>query len=65
MIKIKYNDIEGILNINTGEVMFYQFKYSGIIEAIRRLDHDIKSNKQEIEIFNSIFGNVDVELTSN
>lgn len=56
MIRISYNNIDGLLNISTNEVMFYQFRYNSIIEAIQKLEHDICSNKKEIEIFNDLLG---------
>ena len=58
MIKIKYNNEEGILNLSNGEVMFYHFKYLNIIEAIKFIEHDIESCKKEIEIFNNLLGNL-------
>ena len=58
MIRIKYNNIDGILNTNTNEVMFYHFTYTNIIEAIRNLEYDINSNEQEIKIFDEIIGNL-------
>ena len=54
MIRIKYNDIEGVLNTFTEEVMFYQFKYKNIIEAISNVEHDLQASEKEIEIFNSL-----------
>ena len=56
MMKIKYNNIEGMLNTNTEEVYFYQFKYKNIIEAIKNIEHDIKSNEEEIKIFDDLIG---------
>ena len=56
MIKIKFNNIEGILNTETNEVMFYHFKYTNIVHAIKRLDHDIKANENEIKIFDDLLG---------
>jgi len=58
MIRIKYNNIEGVLNTYTEEVMFYHFKYSNILEAIKNLEHDILSNEKEIEIFNDLLSNL-------
>lgn len=58
MIRIKYNNIDGILNLDTNEVLFYQFRYNGIREAIQNIESDIKANEQEIKIFNDILGNL-------
>jgi len=58
MIRIKYINIEGVLNTHTQEVMFYQFKYSNILEAISRLEQDIKSSEKEIEIFDNLLKNL-------
>ena len=63
MLRIKYNNIEGILNIDTQEVLFYQFKYSCILEAVQKLEHDLKAHEQEIKIFNELLGNL--FITSN
>ena len=51
MINIKFNNIAGILNTKSNEVMFYHFKYINIVEAISRLEQDIKQSKEEIQIF--------------
>ena len=58
MIRIKYNNIDGMLNLDTNEVLFYQFKYNGIREAIQNIESDIKANEQEIEIFNNLLGDL-------
>ena len=58
MIRIKYNNIEGTLNTVTGKVYFYQFKYENILEAIRFLEHDIKSSEEEIKIFDDLVGHL-------
>ena len=58
MLKITYKNFEGIMNIDTEEVMFFHFKYRSILEAINRLENDIISNKKEIEIFNDLIGDL-------
>ena len=63
MIRIKYNNIEGVLNIDTREVMFYQFKYSCILEAIQKLEHDLKAHEKEIKIFDELLN--DLFIISN
>ena len=37
--------------------MFYHFKYINIVEAISRLEQDIKQSKEEIQIFDDLLGN--------
>jgi wobble nucleotide-excising tRNase len=54
IIKIKYNNIEGVLNIDTNVVQFYHFKYNGIEEAIKHVEQDIENHKDEIEIFDNL-----------
>ena len=46
MIRIKYNNIEGVLNIDKHEVLFYQFKYSCILEdfAIYNSSEDTRTD---------------------
>ena len=58
MIKIKYNNIEGVLNLETEEVLFYHFKYKNIVEAIKNLEYDIRRNKEEMEIFDNLLGDL-------
>ena len=58
MIRIKYKSIDGFLNTETGAVMFYHFKYKNILEAIKKVELDIKSDEQEIKIFNEILGHL-------
>ena len=57
-INIKFNNIDGILNTKSNEVMFYQFKYKSILDAIKRVEHDIKESKEEIQIFDDLLGNL-------
>lgn len=58
MIRIKYKNIDGVLNTETDEVLFYHFKYVNISEAIKRLEYDIETNEQEIKIFDELLGNL-------
>ena len=58
MIRIKYNNHEGTLNTVTGEVFFYHFVYSCILEAIKHLEYDIQANEEEIKIFDELLGNL-------
>ena len=60
IVNIKYNNIEGYLNMATEEVHFYNLKYKNICEAIRNVEHDIYIHKKEIQIFNEILE--DLEL---
>jgi len=54
IVHIKYNNIEGYLNIETEEVYFYNLKYKNIYDAIRNVENDISSHRVEIQIFNNI-----------
>ena len=60
LIHIKYNEIEGYLNLDTGTVQFYQFNYSDICEAIKNVEHDLESYKEEIKLFNSLLTTLNI-----
>ena len=53
-IKIKFNKIEGILDLDTGYVYFYQFTYKNICTAVKSIEHDILSYKKELEIVDEL-----------
>ena len=61
MIKIMFKNFEGYLNTNTDEVSFYHFKYKNITDAIKNVENDIESSKQEIEIFNRLMDQILIE----
>ena len=61
MIKIMFKNFEGYLNTNTDEVSFYHFKYKNITDAIKIVENDIESSKQEIEIFNRLMDQILIE----
>ena len=63
MIRIRYNNHTGILNINTEQVYFYHFKYANILEAIQKVEHDIKANEEEIKIFDELLDNLLITST--
>ena len=61
MIKVSFNKIEGLLNLNTEEVYFYQFKYKNIIEAIQNIESDIEKYKEETKIINKMLDKLFIE----
>ena len=60
MIKVIYNNIEGLLNLETDEVYFYHFKYKNIGEAVKTLENDVQCAKKEIEIFDNLIKGLDI-----
>jgi len=54
MLKIRYNKYNGYLNINTGEVYFFQIKFTNIFDAITYMSSIDFLMEEEFKYINSL-----------
>ena len=54
MIRIVFDNMEGLLNPSTNEVYFLDFKYKNILVAITNIHYDIESKRKEFEVFENL-----------
>ena len=57
-IRIEFNKMTGILDLECGHVYFYHFVYNDICTAVKNLEYDVYNYKQEIEFFDKLLNNL-------